>query len=179
LNKLERRAALVAVLLAIVAAAIAGANLYFNGNASNQTTPNSFIIQPVLDIIIPSLFHESSTGGVNAPLNVSAGQSLSLSVQLFPITDLNVSMQFRYFALNENSTVSFSSSNINQSGQPLAATFTPSSVKLGAEHAVNLTMQLAISPDAMIGRYNTVISATNLQNSSQVWGVIVQINITK
>jgi hypothetical protein len=176
LNKRERRAALIAVLLAIVAAAIAGVNLLLSSSTPKVNTSNSFIAQPVLDIIVPSLFHESSTGGVNAPLNASRGQTLSLTVQLFPTTNLNVSMQFRYFILNGSATQTSSS---KENPEYLSAVFYPSETKLTAGRTTNVTMQLVVSSSATIGQYNSVLSAENVQNSSQIWGVIMQVNVAK
>lgn len=171
LIKIEKRLALIAVVLAIIAAGIAGATL-LNGSP-NQTETNSFITQPVLDIIIPSLFHETSTGGINSPLNASAGQSISLTVQLFPSTNLNVSMQFRYFLMNS------SSSSISPQGNAssLSAMFHPLDLTIAGGKTANVTMDLAISASTVKSHYTSVISAVNLQNSSQVWGVIMQIDI--
>ena len=175
MNKFEKRLALVAVILAILAAGIAGATLL--SSPPSQTATNSFIGEPVLDIIIPSLFHQTSTGGINSPLNASAGQTLSLTVQLFPTTSLNVSMQFRYFVLNSSNSATVSSSQ-NATSDYIMSTFHPQETTITASKTSNVTMQLAISQSAVRGQYNSVVSAVNLQNSSQVWGVIVQIDIT-
>ena len=161
--------------LAIIAATIAGLTLLGSQGHQTQTESNSFIEEPVVDILIPALFRETSTGGINAPLNVSRGQSVSLTVQLYPTTSLNVSMLFRYFilgGLNNNQT----STNQNSS-QYLSAKFDPQILTIEAGKTVNTTMRLEISQAATKGQYNSVVSAVNLQNSSQIWGVIIQINI--
>lgn len=86
-------------------------------------------------------------------------------------------MQFRYFLLNASGTNTASYSS--KTAASLSAVFYPSEVKLTARRTSNVTMQLEISPQASVGEYNSVLSAVNVQNASQVWGVIVQVNIAK
>ncbi len=178
MNKFEKILAIIVVVLAIIAATIAALSLLWGPRPQNPATANSFIGEPVVDIIIPSLFRTTSTGGINAPLNASGGQSLALTIQLFPTTNLNVSMQFRYFVLGGLADNSSSSGTQNfSSSQFLSAKFNPPALSIIAGKTANTTMQLTITKNAIQGKYNSVVSAVNMQNSSQIWGVIIPINL--
>jgi hypothetical protein len=144
-----------------------------NSQTSVETSANSFIQEPVVDILIPNLFRETSTGGQNVPLNVTTGQTDAIVIQIYPTVELNLTMEFRYYFLS--SIVSTSTTdNLSRS---ISATFDPSNLKISAGSTANTTMTLQVSPSAPLGEYNAVVSAFSSENSSEVWGVIVRINV--
>jgi hypothetical protein len=171
LNKNEKIASLVIVILAIIIATVAVYD-FVASQAQNSIPPNSFPQEPVVDIIIPTLFRETAAGGINAPLNVTAGDAVQLTVQVYPTISLNVVMQFRYYSLSNNETSSKTNSTI-------IATFNPSQLDIGADLRGNITMSLGIAQNATAGEYSAVVSAVDLKNATDVWGAIFQINVAQ
>ncbi|HXQ93506.1 MAG TPA: hypothetical protein VN739_10920 [Nitrososphaerales archaeon] len=170
MNKPEKLGVTVVVILVIVISLVAVYDIS-NNQTQGQVGTNSFIQQPVVDILVPSLFRETSIGGQNVPLNITNGQSDSIVIQVYPTVDLNITMEFQYYLLSTNE-----SSRSSDPGS-ISATFNPSNLRIDAGKTENTSMTLRVSPSAPLGQYNAVISAFNSANSSQVWGVIVQINV--
>jgi len=170
LNKPEKLGVTVVVILVIVISLIAVYDIS-NNQTQGQAGTNLFIQQPVVDILVPSLFRETSTGGQNVPLNITSGQTDSIVIQVYPTVDLNITMGFQYYFLSTNE--SSSSSNPGS----ISATFDPSDLRIDMGKTENTSITLHVSPNAPLGQYDAVISAFNSANSSQVWGVIVQINV--
>jgi len=169
LNKNEKVASLIIVILALIITTVAVYD-FMSSQSQNSVPPNSFPQEPVVDIIIPALYRQTSTGGINAPLNVTAGESANLTIQVYPTVGLNVTMQFRYFSMSNNE----SNSNTNST---ITATFYPSRLEIGAGFRGNTTMSLGISQSAPPGEYNAVVSAVDLKNVSEVWGAIFQVKV--
>jgi hypothetical protein len=172
LNKNEKFGVTVVVLLVITISLVA---IYDIGNSqiNGQTGTNSFISEPVVDILLPSLFRETSTGGQNEPLNVTVGETDTLAIQIYPNVNLNLTMEFRYYFLG----TTFSSTTSSNSSQSILAQFFPPSLSINADKTGNTSVTLQVSRTASLGQYNAIISALNTENSSEVWGVIVQINV--
>ena len=139
----------------------------------NSTTSDSFIQQPVVDIIIPSLFSQTSTGGVNLPLNLTLGESFSLTIDVYSTVSLNASMEFIATPLASSTGGAQSSTGM------ITGTFDPSILVIGANGKGITTFHVQVSPTANVGNYGTVISVVNAANSTQVWGDIFQINVAK
>jgi hypothetical protein len=168
LNKYEKLAALTIILLAIIIASVAVYD-FATSQPQNITATNSFPHEPVVDVIIPALFRQTSTGGVNAPLNMTTGESTKLIVQVYPTVNVNVTMQFRYFSLSNDA------SGVQNS--TITGTFDPSKLDIQSGKVGNTTLALGVSQSAQDGEYNAVISAIDTQNSSEAWGVIVSVNV--
>jgi hypothetical protein len=168
LRRNERIAIGVIVVLAVAISGIAFFDLFYSRNLGNATTSNSFVNQPVVDIIIPSLFKESSTGGINSALNLTRGQVVSLQVEVFPTFNLTASMNLRVYALN--------TSQGNASGA-ISATFEPEQLNVAENSVKNTTMTIDVSSNAQPAGYNAVVSATNAVNASQSWGDVFQLNV--
>ncbi|MGI0091218.1 MAG: hypothetical protein ACREBS_05875 [Nitrososphaerales archaeon] len=174
----ESIAIIIVIALVISIAAITAYDLL--GGAVGQNQPgktDSFIQQPVVDIIIPSLFRQTSTGGINSPLNLTRGENLSFSVYVYSTVDLNVSMEFRAFQLASVSLQAGSTSSNNNVSETMSVAFDPSFFKVGEDGSGNTTINLHVKTSAQVGAYSAVISASNLNNSSETWGDILQINV--
>ena len=139
-----------------------------------QSPSNSFIQEPVVDILVPSLFERTPTGGQNEPLNVTTGQDIELVLQVYPTVNLNLSMEFRYYLLSATEAQNSSSDN---SSQLISANFNPTSMRIASGKTANTTVSLQVSQTAPEGQYNAILSALNTDNSSEIWGVIIQINV--
>jgi hypothetical protein len=172
LNRNEKYGVAIIVLLVVIISLVAVYDIS-SRQTNDQTGTNSFISEPVVDIILPSLFRETSTGGQNEPLNVTVGQTDTLAIRVYPNVNLNLTMVFKYYLL----TSSFTSSVSNNSSQSILANFVPSNLNIKAGKMGNTSMTLQVSRTASVGQYAAVISALNLDNSSEVWGVLVQINV--
>ncbi len=156
-------------MLAIIIASVAVYD-FATSQPQNVTPTNSFLHEPVVDVIIPALFRQTSTGGVNSPLNMTPGESTNVIVQVYPTVNVNVTMQFRYFSLSQNGSITGQNSTIT-------GTFNPSKLNILSGKEGNTNLSLGISQSAQDGEYNAVISAIDTQNSSEVWGVILQVNV--
>ena len=89
MNRNEKYGVAIIVLLVIIISLVAVYDI--SGRQTNdQTGTNSFISEPVVDIILPSLFRETSTGGQNEPLNVTVGQTDTLAIRVYPNANLNL-----------------------------------------------------------------------------------------
>lgn len=166
------------IVLAIVAAGIATYYLLTPPRAGAQTTTYSFIEQPVVDVIIPTLFREQGSNNGNIPLNVTRGESISLAVDVYSTVSLAFEMQFRIFALASEQGSNSSVSSTSNASTSVVAIFSPETLTISGAGETSSNMTLAVSARAPMGEYNSVVSVMNLNNSSQVWGSIVQISIT-
>jgi hypothetical protein len=173
LNRNEKFAYIAIIILAI---AIVGVAIYDFSSASakkNVASENSFDQQPVVDVIIPSLFIQSPEGGVNGVLNLTAGQTKNLTIELYPTVPVNLSMEFRYFLLSGYTSLA------NETGvPPLHASFSPPVLVIGAEAEKNCSMHLSVSSAALLGPYTLVVSAVNSKNASQIWGVTLTATVS-
>jgi hypothetical protein len=174
-TRFETIGIIIVVALAAIISAIAVNDLLGGPSKQNSATTNSFIQQPVVDIIIPTLFAQTATGGVNSPLNLTLGESYSLTVEVYTTVALNASLIFHALPLGSSSTSELSQGT---SG-PISGIFNPADLMMEANGKGISTFSIAVSDSASVGAYNAVVSAVNLDNSSQIWGDIFQINVTK
>lgn len=124
---------------------------------------------PVVDVIIPSLVVSlSGGGGVNHPLNTSAGSTVTLEVDLYSTATAALNLTFHAYRLgNVPSTSDF------------VWHFDPQwlTVRPGSKGVSLLT--LTIPPEAAPGAYNAVVSAVDSLNQTLVWGTFFQINVNR
>ena len=175
MNKVERISILIIAVLSVAIVVGVAADLFLGQNQHQSTstsiTSNSFIEEPVVDLIVPQLFRQTSTGGINAPLNVTDGENVSLIVEIYPAAvSVNVSMEYRSFFLSGTNAS-------NDNAGPFAVTFKPEFLSIARGKEGNTTVNLAVSAASPPGDYNLIISAVDVQNSSYVWGVIVPVSI--
>ena len=172
-SRREMVAIMVIIVLAVMITGITAYDLLGGTSAQrNSTTSDSFIQQPVVDIIIPSLFSQTSTGGVNLPLNLTLGESFSLTVDVYSTVSLNASMEFITTPLT-------SSTSVQSSTGLITGTFNPSILVIGANGNGITTFHVQVSQTTNVGNYSAVMSVVNAANSTQVWGDIFQINVAE
>ena len=158
-------AALIAI---VVAASLVGYFLLRPTQTTSTTSCSScFIQQPVVDVIIPELASKSDqNGGVNEMLNVSSGQTATLHVQIFTEQAVNVTLSFKSFIANANSS------------QTMTGSFSPPTLAASLNGNATSVLHIFISPDVPNGVYSAAVSAVGIQNSSWVWGDYFNINVT-
>lgn len=154
------------IILIIIAAAAIG---YFLIQPRVSTTTNCtgcFIQQPVVDVVIPELASKTDqNGGVNEQLNVTAGETVSLHVQVFTEQAVNVTLSFRPFLPSSNSS------------QMVIASFDPDSLVVPTLGNATSQLRLSFSPDLKPGVYSAAISAVANENSSWIWGDYFNFNV--
>jgi hypothetical protein len=150
--------------------------LYRNGGHDTSTASDSFIQQPVVDVIIPALFSQGTTGGINAPLNLTQGQSVSLKVMIYSTVSLNATMEFQVYPL---APASQNGTSVTESSSAMTWSFQPSSLQVSINGKGNTTLNLDVPQQFQTGTYSAVVSAVNSQNVAQMWGDVFQINVSK
>ncbi len=163
------RVSTIAVVIIIVA--LAGAGFYFymasSQNLETTTCAGCFYTQPIVEVVIPKLAGGSNpNGATNSQLNVSSGQSVTLSVSVYPTVPLTVEMEFRLYA------------STNTTGNFVNASFTPSRLAIPSQGNGTTTMTLSFSDSAPAGTYSAVVTAVDSENSSLYWGSYFQILVT-
>ena len=164
------------IVLAILVTGIATYDLLSPHNGQGQQgTTQALSAQPVVDVILPSLFRQQGSNSQNAPLNVTSGQNVTLEVDVYTTVSLNLKMQYAAFLLPSGYNGSTSSQ-----GNPsiMSATFNPQTLNINGGAKGISTLRLSIPPTALLGEYSAVISAINVNNSTQTWGDIFQIFVT-
>ena len=157
----------VVVIVVIVAAAALGYFLLQPKGTTTTNCPGCFIQQPVVDVIIPELASQTDqNGGVNQPLNATAGQTSTLRVQVYSEEAVNVPLSFKSFISGANGS------------QLMTAAFSPSTLDVPNLGNATAVLHIFISPSVAKGVYSAAISAVAIQNSSWVWGDYFSINVT-
>jgi hypothetical protein len=173
----EIAAIITIIALALVITSVTAYDLLGRPGAQGLSiTTGTFIQQPVVDVIVPSLFRSGSTGGINAPLNLTQGETISLPVTVYSVAAINVTAEFRITPLSLSQTATSSLAN---SSSIISWSFAPGSFQVEPNGKANTTLKLDVPYLMPLGTYSAVISAANTDNSSQIWGDILQINITK
>jgi hypothetical protein len=138
---------------------------YANSRQQNDGSLNtSFFVEPVVDVILPSLF----SNGANAPLNLTRGATASLPVEIFPEVNLNVTLDTTL------SSLSYPNQNVSN---VISTSFNPPRLSIAEGSRGNTTLDISVSQTAQTGEYSVTVTATNLKNESQYWGDIFQLNV--
>lgn len=170
MKRIETVAIGVIVILAVIVTSVAVFDLLAPPKSNQSNTSFPFVEQPVVDVIVPALSREQGSGNNNIPLNVTAGQVVSLAVYVYSTVNLNVSVGYKVLT---GPTTNNSSPDLLDKGS-----FSPETLSIGADGKGITNMTFTISPRAYTGQYNMVVSAVNLDNSSQFWGDFVQVNVS-
>lgn len=170
LKRIETIAIGVIVVLAVIVTSVAVFDLVSSG--SNQSTTSlPFVEQPVVDVILPSLFRAQGSGNDNIPLNVTHGQVVTLVVDVYSTVNLNFEMKYDVLTgPTSNSSTDFNS--------VVVGSFTPETLSIQADGKGTANLTLTFSASAYAGQYNMVVSAVNLENASQFWGDFFQVNVS-
>ncbi len=163
------------VVLVIIVSTIAVFDLLAPPKVNQRSTSLPFIVQPVVDVIVPSLYTNQGSSNDNKPLNVTDGQVLTLAVNVYSTVSLNFTMEYRVLSYSGETP---NSSSANVSGSLASATFNPDTLSIQGDGNGATSLTLVFSATAVSGEYNTVVSAVNLDNSSQEWGDIIQVNVS-
>ncbi|MCL4518695.1 MAG: hypothetical protein M1587_05805 [Thaumarchaeota archaeon] len=180
----------------IFAVIVAGSLSYFFftsgraiGNVHSSTSSVScyknnscFVNEPVVDIIIPKLSQSLGSNEVgNNVLNVTRGESVSLTIFVYPTINLNATMELELFPPVTGSSASFdnfsSSSSTSTSSAGINADFNPSYMSISANGQASTVMTLNMSSAAETGVYSASASAVDINNPTFVWGTFFQINV--
>ena len=121
----------------------------------------------MVDVVIPELASRTDeNGGVNEVLNVSAGQTATLHVQIFTEQAVNVTLSFKSFIASANGS------------QVMIGSFSPSTLAVPLNGNATSVLHIFIPPQVPSGVYSAAVSAVGIQNSSWVWGDYFNINVT-
>lgn len=166
----SRTAVLAAVAVGVIAigAAVASGFLPTAGGGVH-TSCTSCTQGPIVDVIMPALGSSGNFSNANRTVNMSAGGSKALEVDVYPTVQMEFSMSF---------DVLLSPGSGAQTGTPkIAAAFNPQNVTAGANEKGTTLLTLTVSPSAPAGTYDVVVSAANQSNSSQVWGLYFEVSV--
>ena len=180
----------------IFAVIVAGSLSYFFfstgravGNVHSSTSSVSscyennscFVSEPVVDVIIPKLSQSLGSNEVaNNVLNVTGGESVSLTVVVYPTINLNATMKLELFPpviANSSSFDSSSSSSTSSGSAGINVDFNPLNMSISANGHASTVMTLNISSLAEVGVYSATASAVDIDNPAFVWGTFFQINV--
>lgn len=174
MKKIESVAIGVIIVLGVIVASIAVYDLLTPPKSNQQGTSLPFVVQPVVDVIVPSLFRQQGSDNGNVPLNITQGGSVSMVVNVYSTVSLTLKMSLDVLSGPSNQT---NTSSIPQSTSVISASFDPDVLNISGDGQGSCNMTLHFSSAANLGEYNTEVSATNANESSMVWGSFVQINI--
>jgi hypothetical protein len=160
------------VVVLVIALVIGGALAYRIVDFRNTTHTESicgscFASPPVGDIIIPQIATGAS-GKSNLQLNVTRGENVNLTVEVF--LSINASV---YASFN----VRLSPVTTSISPSPFAVSFFPNSFEALENKNASTVMTLATSSTAPTGLYSTEVVVTDSQNENYTWGTQIQINV--
>ena len=141
---------------------------YPNTSHTESICSSCFEAPPVGDIIIPQIATGSS-GKSNLQLNVTRGENLNLTVEVF--LSINASV---YASFNVRLSPSTTSST---SGSPFSVSFFPYSFEALENKNASTIMTIATSETAPKGLYSTEVVVTDSQNQSYTWGTQIEINV--
>lgn len=173
MKKIESIAIGVIIILGVIAASVAVYDLLTPPTSGQNTTSLPFVEQPVVDVIVPSLFRQQGSNNGNVPLNVTQGENVSMIVNVYTTVSLALEMDFKVISGGPSQS---NTSSITQSTL-ITPAFDPDVLNISGAGQGTCNLTLHFSEAVNVGAYNSVISATNIDNSSQVWGAIVEINV--
>jgi hypothetical protein len=161
------------IIFVIVAAVISGALAYrlIISPSTRHTVSictSCFGGPPVGDIIIRQLAVGSS-GKSNSQLNVTLGQKVNLTVEVFLSVNATVNASFNV-RLSPDTTSILSESAFSVS-------FSPQSFVAPENKNASTIMTITTSGSAPRGLYSTEVVITDLQNQNYTWGSQIEINV--
>jgi hypothetical protein len=155
-------AALVIVAGVIVATSLPGGN-------GSPTCTKCFGTEPIVDIVSPVLGNATSSVNQNRTLDVQAGKSAVLEIDVYPTIPVNVTLEF-------SSVLVYSTSGTTSgSGALPSALFQPNTLSIKQNSKGVSSLTITVPELATRGTYDTVVSAVNNQNSTEVWGLYFQL----
>ena len=166
----SRTAVLAAVAIGVIAVGAAVASGFLPTAGGGVHTSCTTCTQgPIVDVIMPALGSSGNFSNTNRTVNMSAGESKTLEVDVYPTVPMEFSMTFDVL-LSPGSGAQTGTSKIT-------ATFNPQNVTAGANEKGTTLLTLAVSSSAPAGIYDVVVSAADRSNSSQVWGLYFEVSV--
>ena len=141
---------------------------YPNSSHTESICSFCFGSPPVGDIIIPQIATGSS-GKSNLQLNVTRGENLNLTVEVF--ISINASVNASFNVRLSPSTTS------TASGSAFSVSFSPNSFEALENKNASTIMTITTSETAPKGLYSTEVVITDSQNQNYTWGTQIQVNV--
>lgn len=175
-RRYESLAIALIIVLALIVVGVASYDLLSPRTThAQQSTTYSFVQQPVVDLIIPTLFRQQGSDSGNLPLNVTRGENVPLSIDIYTTVTITFSMKCEIYLLSVRSGTSTASTT---NSTTILASFNPQSLIVNASAKGVSTMHLSVLSQTLVGEYTAVVTAVNVYNSTQSWGDIFQINVS-
>jgi hypothetical protein len=154
-------AAVIVAAVVLVSAPLVGSN--------TPTCTQCFQTEPIVDIVSPSLGNATSSVNQNRTIDMQAGTSAVLEIDVYPTISVNLTLEF-------GTVLAYSTAGTSSSTGVLpTALFQPSTLTIGSNSKGASSMTVTVPQLATKGTYDSVVSAVNLQNSSEVWGLYFQL----
>lgn len=155
------------IVVALVAAFELGLVPLGGGPPSSTSCPGCAQQTTVVDVIMPYLGTGANASNPNRVINMTQGSVRTFEVDVYPTSALSVELGFNSIPV---------SSGTSSGGVP-SAVFQPPSVSIEANGKGTTEMTVTVPAAAAPGAYDTVVSATNQINGSQVWGLYFEIDV--
>jgi hypothetical protein len=139
---------------------------------TSTTCPGCNQQEPVVDVIMPVLGNAANATNPNFVVNMTAGETRAFEVDLYPTVTLNFSMGFRAIL------ASYTAGGTKGDGGLPNATFRPDSLYVTFNEKGVSTMTVTVPGNAAPGSYDAIVSATNVDDSAQVWGLYFEIQVS-
>jgi hypothetical protein len=143
-----------------------------NGNGTTSCASCSHG-ELIVDILMPAV---GPPGGSNPNrwVNLTVGSSGMFEVDVYPTSAVTLSMSFSSFFL---SAPAGDASATSGGGRP-EASFQPGTLSLGANKMGVTYLQLTVPYGTERGTYGAVVSASDVSNDSEVWGLYFQLGVS-
>lgn len=156
-----------ALALAIIVVAVVVLGLPTGGN-NGTTCSKCFQTEPIVDIISPSLGNATRSVNENRTIDVQAGTSSVIEIDVYPTIAVNVTLGFTSVLANPSGTAT-------SPGLLPGAAYQPTSLSI-AENGKGVSMMtITVPATAVKGTYDSVVTAVNDQNTSEYWGLYFQL----
>ena len=163
-------AALIVIIVLVIGGAIAY-RLATSRSGSSRTDSiceTCFPGEPVGDVIIPTLSQGVGGGDANRPLNLTQGENSTLGVDVYLTISANVSMGFK---------IESSPSSRTTNSAAILYLFKPETFQAETNRNASTILSLSVSKDATVGSYSALVTVSDMDNASNSWGTLVQLNI--
>jgi hypothetical protein len=164
-------ASLIVIIVLVIGGAIAYRLATSRSGSSSRTESiceTCFPGEPVGDVIIPTLSQGVGGGYANRSLNLTQGENTTLGVNVYLTISANVSMGFK---------IESSPSSATTNSAAILYLFTPEAFHAETNRNASTILNLSVSKDATTGSYSALVTVSDIDNASNSWGTLVQLNI--
>ncbi|MDG6909478.1 MAG: hypothetical protein JRN08_03830 [Nitrososphaerota archaeon] len=171
---MDRRAIVVAAAVVVVIAVGASLELGLlpltGGGGGTTSSSCSSCSPPVVDVVMPAIGSSGNYTNPDRMINMTAGETRSLEVDVYPTVPLAFTMNFTTVLAPDQAGLS--------PAHGIGATFDPSNFTVAANVRGVTSMTLAVALTAAKGTYDVVVSAANRSNSTEFWGLYFEISVS-